>query len=359
MDLHHRLLGKYALLTPAVAFGLILQVTVSRADAELDLARVGDADAASALISGFNLPTVSRETAPSRTEDWARAIALEQQRLAALLRAYGYLAATIDVSAAGASSASVNSGPGPKTGPDVRLKAIPGPLYRIGAVRLGGLSSDELPSSVQEDIRDVLPRFTGKAARADVISNMEDEITWRIRNAAHPFVKVAKREISLDQATHLAEVHLEIDPGQFVRLGSVVFRGLIRVDPAFLVKYAPFSPGDPYRPKALTSFEEALQMLPYFRRVTVRLADMPQANGLWNAEVKVQEAPPEFSDVSRAGMPDMLAIGGGLALLGLRQMILAAYPAARVKLLNVLVIALLTASLWLAGERMILLASLS
>jgi hypothetical protein len=221
---------------------------------------------------------------------------------------------------------------------DVRLKPIPGILYRIGSIEVVGVAGSDLAAIVQKDIGELLPRFVANRARADILSHLEDEIIWRVRNAAHPFVRVVGREILPDQATHMAGVRITIDPGPSVRFGSVVFRGLGSLDPHSLSRYVPFSPGNPYRSADVDALREELGRLPFVRSVGARLNDAPDWRGLWNVEVDVKEIPPKPGQVLRSGLAGLTTMCAALAALALRQVALAFNPRSRSRSLRTLTV---------------------
>ena len=330
--------------------------------AYLTLDAIGDPEIAEALKAALNLPEIESATAGEAS---TAAIDTERNRLAALLRAFGYLDARTEiirpVSTPGETAASPDAGPGRSIKPfEIELRPIPGEPYRIGTIQIAGLGGDGL-ASLRSDLRDLVRAFIGTVARSDTLSRLEDEITWRVRSNSHPYAKVTNRDVVPDPTFMTAAVRIAIDAGPATWFGAVTYYGLTRIDERSLAAYVPFSPGDPYRPEVLIAFVDILRGLPIFRTVNVHLADAPDANGLVGIKVAVRETPVDPEKLAQSRSIGLAALGSVLAAVAFRQVALASGVPARsrrIRMLTVLILLLFAASAWFVVERLLVFANI-
>lgn len=346
----------------ATCAGLLVHGGARAETAYLKLDAIGDPEIVDALNSALNLPAIDAATAG---EAWTAAIDTERNRLAALLRAFGYLDARIEitrpVSTPGETAASPDGGRGQSIKPfEIELRPLPGQPYRIGTIQIAGLGGDDL-APLRSDLRDVVRVFIGTVARSDTLTRLEDEIAWRVRSTSHPYAKVIDRDVVPDSAFMTAAVRIAIDAGPATRFGAVTFHGLTRVDPRSLAAYVPFSPGDPYQSEVLIAFVDTLRGLPIFRTVNVNLADAPDANGLVGIEVAVRETPVDPEKLAQSRSIGLAALGSVLMAVAFRQVALASGIPARsrwIRILTVLIFLLLAASGWFVVQRLLVFANI-
>ncbi|MBF0340035.1 MAG: outer membrane protein assembly factor [Magnetococcales bacterium] len=104
-----------------------------------------------------------------------------------------------------------------------------------------------------------------------------------------PRARMVKRQVKRDRESHRVEVIYHLETGVPARLGAVVLQGAQGVDEAFLKRRVPWSFGVPYHPKRLEETRQAFTSTGLFGVVRVRLADKPDAQGLWPVEVELKE----------------------------------------------------------------------
>jgi hypothetical protein len=333
----------------------------SRASAaDLQSPSSGDQEVLDAIRTGSNLPVLMSGAEPgsSSLEDWAATIERERHRLSVLVQAFGYLDGRVESIDASTMRAGTDSGA--RHLPAVQVHPNLGELYRIGSIEVLGVAGGDLDPEVQEDIRVLLSRFVGLTARADVLSKLESEIMFRVRNAGRPFAKVLVRELVSDQGSALAAARIAIDVGRSARLGPVVFHGLKRTASQSLEKYVPFVSGHPYRPAEVDALRAALEDLRLFRTVRVRVNESPDAAGLFPVDVRVEEEPPTREQLARGRLAGLMTMTAALVIVGVRQVSLAGGISSRSRrnrVLSAAVWILLVAAAALSAQRILILVN--
>jgi hypothetical protein len=292
--------------------GLTMHPGASEAKPVLLLGSISDAEAVTALKNGFSLPTIA-EKDPSlfnmSVHEWVVKIANEKLRLAAILRAYGYLNASI------------------KQGVDftdsIQLEPVPGNIYRIGSIELRGVIGSDLGTVVQEELSALLARYAGAIVRADNLDELEGEIVWRVLRASHPFVRVKARNVLPDHRTSTATVQIVIEAGRSTRFGAVALNGLLRISPHALVRHIPFSEGDNFDPLKLNALKLNLEQLAIFREVDVELGSASVTGDFLPVHVQLTEKNPAPKDLAVTGFTGLIITAVTLVILGINQIAIA------------------------------------
>jgi outer membrane translocation and assembly module TamA len=346
---------------PAIVLAaMAIQAGACLAAPTLQLDAVEDRAVLDALLADSNLPALASILAEFSSEDRSALIETERTRLLTLMKAFGYLRARVEVAdqATTTTSGSNSAWPEPT---QTRLKPVPGPLYRIGSIELDGVG-DGVDPAIGDDLEALLTEFVGGVARADALSRLEDEIIFRVASASRPFSKVVVRELVPDPELATAAVRIKVDMGRSVRLGSVTFEGLSRLDARSLEAYVPFSPGAPYRPSEIESLRNTLNGLHLFRKIDISVAEAPDSQGRFPVQVKLTEQPPAPELLAREKYTGMFTMAAALVALALRQMALAVGVETRsryFRLSSVLVYALLVISVLLVVRRALTFVSIA
>lgn len=173
----------------------------------------------------------------------------------------------------------------------LELDLVPGPRTQVTAVEIelrGGLEQD-LPRAQQIRAGWLLP--VGSAFRAADWERAKTELLAQVMRKDFAAVRLAGSEAEVDVAAATARLHLVLDAGARYVLGDLQVSGLVRYEPLLVERHAGFKPGVPYRRKLLLDFQAALQKLPQFSSVIVRLdtaAAEKTADGSLRAPVIVQ-----------------------------------------------------------------------
>ncbi len=300
--------------TKVLMFVLLAGLTIHPSEAKpvLLLGSISDVEAVTALRNGFRLPAIA-EKDPSlvnmSVHDWAVKIANEKLRLAAILKAYGYLNPSI------------------KQGVDftdlIQLEPVPGNIYRIGSIELRGVIGSDLSTVVREELSVLLARYTGAIVRADNLDELEGEIVWLVLRASHPLVRVKARNVLADHRTSTATVQIVIEAGRSARFGAVVLSGLHRISPNALVRLMPFSEGDSFDPLKLEALKLNLEQLAIFREVQVELDSVSATGDFLPVHVQLTEKNPAPNDLAVSGFIGLIITAVTLVILGINQIAIA------------------------------------
>jgi hypothetical protein len=320
---------------------------------ELLTTSVGDRDARDALAAGFNLPLMLRPDMPDG--EAAAVVATEVQRLAGILRSFGYLDATVRVEKIPLPGITTSAGEATgDAGATVRLVPETGPLYRVGSVTVHGALGAGLTQSLQDDLAVQLGRFAGTAARADILEKIELDIPRYLSRNSYPFAEMKNRQLHRDPSMALVGLELWLDPGPVTRFGEVTFSGLIRTDQKALTPLIEFSPGDPYDSLLLDKLKQRLEDLGRFWVVRVNHAPQPEPDGRVAIDVKVLEKSPPQQVLEQRGAEGRMVTLVTLAVVGVTQMIAVTGKIPRLtRLLAVISFGLIAASALFAVQRVL------
>ncbi|MFD0933662.1 autotransporter assembly complex family protein, partial [Methylobacterium trifolii] len=159
----------------------------------------------------------------------------------------------------------------------VKLAVDTGPLYTLRRLTVrdprGQAFTDEVLPARFIRIDPEIP------ARSATVIACEARIVDRFRALGHPFAKVVSRDPVVDDAAHVMDVTLTVDPGPVARLGPVTVRGTRDIDPAVVRSFIYAEPGDPYSPKVLADMRRALVKVEGLGSVRVREGESLDAAG--------------------------------------------------------------------------------
>ncbi len=284
---------------------------------ELQLEHMQDPALKQVLRAGFNGTefAIGGQTGAGASAVWLALANTEGRRLTALMKAYGYLDAQTTVSETNDSSA-------PGEALRVTLTPMSGHPYRIGVIKIWGLGESDF-ATIRAGLRDVAANIVGQILNAKVLSQFEDQVKWRLRNASRPYPRLTSREVIADPGTHTAEVRIGVDAGPIGTFGAVNYSGLTRLAPQSLLRYVPFKPGDPYQSEKVNELAANLVGSNEFQTVNVYPADALDAKGQVIVEADLREKMVDPEMLARLRSLGIAILVTALAVLALRQMALA------------------------------------
>lgn len=284
-------------------------------DVSVTLAPSSDAHVEPLLVQSFNLPLFVALAADQRSaERWADAINTEEARLSGVLKAQGYLGASVRLT--GQAGAAV-----PTDAPAFTMAADPGALYRIGSVQVQGVGDPALAGAVPI-IRDRIDAVVGTAASMATLTDLSTRIIRAVEQVGFPYAELTKSEIIADTTTQLAHMRLRIAPGAPASFGDVAFRVSGPSGPVVLDELVPFAGGERYSRDRIDALYDALEQLPLTTHVRVKLA-APDAAGLAPVHVDVKMRP-EPAALTRGRVTGIFFLALALGALVIRQGFLAA-----------------------------------
>ena len=151
-----------------------------------------------------------------------------------------------------------------------------GPQFELRRVTLtpaGGSDPAALPTPEQIGLTVPAP-FAAKA-----IVEAEAKLTEVLHDNAHPFAKVADRQVTADFANHSVAVVWTVDTGPKATFGSAVFKGQTTVKESYLAGLVPWQRGAPYDARTVERFRKKLTNLELFNAVVVETGPVDPATG--------------------------------------------------------------------------------
>ncbi|WP_244644110.1 autotransporter assembly complex protein TamA [Azorhizobium oxalatiphilum] len=250
----------------------------------------GDSAAKSAVTDASNLERL-KTNAPSGAAGLVRRALADRERIIAALYAEGYYAGRIDITVAGVPADTVAAfdrvEAARKAGDvPVVVKVDTGPQFQFGTVRLvdpAGRPLMDGPSLKAMRLE------AGQPAKATLITSAERTITTTLRNAGHPFARVASKDVVADHANRRVDVTYYVDPGRPATFGPFTVSGTKTIKPEFILSRVDIYPGEPYSPERLDALRKRLTAYEIIGSVRFREADRLNAQGQLPIEILVSE----------------------------------------------------------------------
>jgi translocation and assembly module TamA len=160
----------------------------------------------------------------------------------------------------------------------VTVTVTPGPLYRLGEVKLvmpDGGAAPELASSDPA----TFGLSIGDPARSGPVLDAEGKIVDAYGRRARPFAKIADRKVVVDRGTKTMSVTYTVEPGPRVRFGDTTLDGLTRLNSPFVERRIAWAAGQDYDTGKVEATSKSLTNSGLFSSVRIDHADAPDAAG--------------------------------------------------------------------------------
>jgi translocation and assembly module TamA len=145
------------------------------------------------------------------------------------------------------------------------VTATPGPLYRLGTVKV--VTGTTVPAGLVDKELNLNP---GDPIQADRVQGAEANVSLRLPQQGYPFTKVGDRDILLDEETHLGDYTLPVDLGPRASFGEIVTEGRRQVfDVEHINILRRYKPGQVYDSRAVDDLRQALIATSLFSTVSV------------------------------------------------------------------------------------------
>lgn len=259
---------------------------------------VPDPQIARLLQENFTLP-LALEGGATSVEEREKLVAVEVTKLADLLVAQGYLEARVETIGA------------PHAEAGLRVRALPGPLYRFGLIRVEGLPQGA-DAGLVEGIEDLARLQSGLPAKRSVVDTLGRSILLELRRAAYANAALRDVRFNPDPQTGVADLVMEFETGAPMRLGEIAFSGSLRMGEDALRALVPFAPGVAYSPAAIDALRSALDQTGTFSRIRIELEPSDAAPDVVNLSVELKDrgAPLEAGVQPRFLFATMLVLVG-------------------------------------------------
>lgn len=247
--------------------------------------------------------------APEPPAERARA---DCDKLATVLRAFGYLEAQVTCRPATAADGSLPDG-------TIIADPLPGDLFRVGIIDISGVRSSPGTDAMVAIIGDRIASYTGEPATSEALWAMESDVLQHVRDT-YPLAAVTERSLRLDHARRLATVEMTIDGGSTATFGDLTFSGLGRISRDTLRREQTFRTGQPYDGRLLSDFQRRLEATHLFQSVRVLAADHIEADGSIGIIVVVKEFRENVAELRQDSTPLALSLLAALLVLSGRLM---------------------------------------
>jgi translocation and assembly module TamA len=167
-----------------------------------------------------------------------------------------------------------------------RFVVDPGEPVRIASlsVHLSGAGEDD---PVLRRVLDGLPLRLGEPLEHGAYESAKRSLQQAAADRGYLRADLTRHTVEVDLEQYAARVTLALDTGPRYRFGGVTFDQDV-LDPTFLARYAPFSPGDPYSRAELLELQTGLADSEYFASVEVT-PQVPEAgDGAEDGEVPIE-----------------------------------------------------------------------
>lgn len=238
-----------------------------------------------------------RERAPSGAAGLVRRALADRRDINAALYAAGYYGGIIRIRLAGSApdapdifqrvEAARARGPVP-----VEIDVQAGPLFQFGRVELLDAANRrplaEAPSLTR------LRLEPGEPALATSIVRAEGAIIDHWRRMAHPFARVADKEVVADHKTNKVDVTFLIAPGPVATFGHFTVVGADFLTPGFIEERIEITPGTPYSPEVLDRLRRRLLEYEAIASVRINEADRLAPDGSLPITIEVSARLPRY-----------------------------------------------------------------
>ncbi len=237
------------------------------------------------------------ERPPSGAAGLVRRALADRRDINAALYAAGYYGGVIRIRLAGTApdapdvfqrvEAARASGPVP-----VQIEVQAGPQFHFGHVELLDAATRrplaEAPSLAR------LRLEPGEPALATSIVRAEGAIVDHWRRMAHPFVRVAEKEVVADHKTQTVDVTFLVAPGPVATFGRFSVVGADFLTPGFIEERIEIAPGTPYSPEVLDRLRRRLLEYEAIASVRINEADTLAPDGSLPITIEVSPRLPRY-----------------------------------------------------------------
>jgi translocation and assembly module TamA len=154
--------------------------------------------------------------------------------------------------------------PGQERGVTATVAAVPGPLYRLGTIRL--IADPTVPPDL---ISRSFALNTGEPIDAVRVQAAEANISLQLPRNGYPFAEVGQRDILLDDETRTGDYTLPITTGPRARFGGIRTEGDAVFDAAHIDLLARYDRGEIYTVADVDDLRDALIATNLFSTVSV------------------------------------------------------------------------------------------
>ncbi|WP_428029738.1 autotransporter assembly complex protein TamA [Ancylobacter sp.] len=234
---------------------------------------------------------------PSGAAGLVRRAVADQRDINAALYSAGYYGGVIRIRIAGSPpdapdifervESARRSGPVP-----VAVQVEAGPLFQFGRITV-------LDAATRRPLADApslerLRLVPGEPALATSIVRAEGMLVDHWRRMAHPFARIADKEVVADHVAKTVDVTFLVAPGPVATFGRFSVVGADFLTPGFIEERIEIPPGTPYSPDTLDRLRRRLLEYEAIASVRIREADKLDADGSLPITLEVSARKPRY-----------------------------------------------------------------
>jgi translocation and assembly module TamA len=171
----------------------------------------------------------------------------------------------------------------------------PGPLYKIGSVKLIASGTEENPDLVIPLPESLTPGAVGlkvgDPARAAAIVDAVNRIPDYLGSVGYPFSAVVATRYFLVPEEKLLDAEARVFPGEFARMGELAIEGDNPVKPGYVENLVTWKKGDPWNRDAIGRFRDALFSKGLFKSMEVSPGKQTAPDGTREVLLRLERAP--------------------------------------------------------------------
>ena len=224
------------------------------------------------------------------------------ERLAVVLRGYGYYDGKVRITIAGNALDDPDlvdaiAALPPDTPADIAVSLEPGTPYRLRTITLAG--------DVPPQMRARLGIAPGDIAVAAEVLAAQSRLRDALGEAGYPLARVEPPAAVADPQAHTLDVTITAQSGPRADIGDIRLNGLEHVREDFVRRRLQLHPGERFSPDRIEKARRDLLALGVFSGVTVRNADALDAQGRMPVIFDLQERPPRNIGVGATYSTDL------------------------------------------------------
>lgn len=228
-----------------------------------------EADEATVLVRDFERSSILHrliDTPPQNRAGLEQRLSVALGEARKILNSQGYYSGRVN----GAVELSPSSGRQEKAVVSVVFR--PGPRYHIGKTTINAA----LPDNGKETAEHLPKKLTdaglaeGAPAEAAAVLAAVDKAKGIFLDQGYPFARIASTRYIADQATRTLEADIHIQPGPFVRMGSIRRKGAETISDWYIEAQRTWEEGDPWNQTKIEAFRDSLRQGGLFTSVDIR-----------------------------------------------------------------------------------------
>lgn len=271
------------------AFSVAVLPAVALNDVRVSVRGIGNDERKETLekrIRENSLSVQALEDDTTNSQDILGAALADYRNVLGIFYSNGYYGPSISILIDGQEAAEIDPFALPENIRQIVIIAEPGSRFRFGQTDI----SPRAPDATNEPLVEGFAR--GEFARSDLIGQAANAAVDEWRDEGHAKADVAAEAITANHDTRKLDVDIDLAPGPQLRFGTVSFAGETDISERRLNELLGWPTGEVYSPDLLEETVRRLRRAGVFSTVSVREADVPNADGTLDFGITLVEQKP-------------------------------------------------------------------